>query len=280
MIPGKRIQRTQLEKSGAKLFSGIAPKTTNITTYHLHSQHILHKMTSNRQPKKSEIAVVIPSPVSSPPVTSKGVTSAENEGPTPGLEVLEGAVTFHHAEVDMGVSLQFLAVVSGIEGNIDHFYVLAPRMVRNVIGIVYDCFPFGWLARPIAKVGNLVHIQPASCKINLSVQMGQHINPILSGIRMEIINKISQPRPYLTLLVLTFRRLNIHISFLSLLISIPLSTSDTRLNNRHIFITISYFLHSVQREIISIHCKCLEIVHVINITPNYIQRNSILLVFL
>ena len=111
------------------------------------------------------------------------------------------------------------------------------------------------------------------------MQMSQHINPILSGVRMEILNKISQSRPYLTLLILPLRRLNIHISFLPLLIGITLSTSDTWLYNRHVFIIISYFLHPVQRKIISIHCESLVIMHVVNITPNYIQRNSILLVF-
>ena len=207
------------------------------------------------------------------------MTSAEDKRPPPSFEVLVGVVTFHHAEVHMGMSLQFLTVVGGIEWNIDHFNILPPRMVGDIIGVVDDCLSFGWLTRPIAKIGNLVHIQPTSCKINLSVQMSQHINPILSGIRMEIIYKISQSRPYLTLLILTFRRLNIHISFLPLLIGITLPTSDTWLYNRHVFITISYFLHSVQREIISIHCESLVIMHIVNITPNYIQRNSILLIF-
>ena len=90
--------------------------------------------------------------MSSPPVASKSVTSAEDEGPTPSFEVLEGAVTFHHAEVHMGVGLQLFAVVSGVEGDIDHLYVLAPRMVWDIIGVVYDCLPLGWLARPITKV--------------------------------------------------------------------------------------------------------------------------------
>ena len=270
MISSKRIQRPQLEKPRTKLFSSIASKTTDIAADHLHPQHILHKMTANRQPKKSEIAVIIPSPMSSPPVASKSVTSAEDEGPSPSFEILECVVTFHHSEVHMGVSLQLLAVVSSIEGNVDHFYILPPRMVGDIIGIVNNSLAFGWLTRSITKIGNLVHIQPTSRKINLSMQMSQHIDPILCGVGMEIINKIRQPRPHLALLIFSFRRLNIHISLLPLLIGVTLPTSDTGLYYWHVFVVISYFLHPVQREIVSIHRESLVVVHVIDITPNYI----------
>lgn len=77
------------------------------------------------------------------------------------------------------------------------------------------------------------------------MQMFQHIFPVLSGIRMEIIHKIRQPRPYLSKLVLSLRTLNIHISPFSLIIGIPLSISDARFNNGNVFVLVSYGFHAV-----------------------------------
>ena len=151
-------------------------------------------------------------------------------------------------------------------------------MVRYIVRVVYHRLTLRRLAGSVAKIRDLVHIQPTTREIYLSVQMSQHIFPILGRIRMEIINKLGQPSPNLPDLILSLRRLNIHIPLLPLLPSIPLPVPYTRLNYRHVPVLIRYLLHPVQWKIVSIDRKCLVIVHIVYIAPDHVQWDSVLLV--
>lgn len=138
MVPGEWVQRAQLEESGTDLLSCIASESADIATHHLHTPHIHHEVTPDGQPKEGEVRQIVSSPMKSVPVAPESVTSADYEGSPLCFQKLVGGLALHHSKEDVGVGLKESPEVSGVEGNRNHFYVLAARMIGNVVGVVDD----------------------------------------------------------------------------------------------------------------------------------------------
>lgn len=211
-------------------------------------------------------------------IASKGVASADDEGPPLGLQELVGGMAFHHSKEGVVVSFSPVSIVAGIKGDGNHLNVFSAGVIGDVVSIVYDCGSIGGYARSIAQIGYLIHVYPGPCELNLGIEMSEHIEPILGGIGMEIINKFCISCPYFAHLIVALCRFNENISFFALLIGIPLPISDAWLNYRDVPVSACYLLHAVQRKLVGVDREGLVLVHIVDIAPYRVQGNTSFLV--
>lgn len=108
--------------------------------------------------------------------------------------------------------------------------------------------------------------------------MLEHILPVLGGVGVEVVDEVGRPSPDLADLVVPLSRLDEHFPLLALLVGVTLVVPDTRLHDGNIPIFTCDAFHAIQGELVSIHREGLELVHVVDVAPNRVQRNSVFLV--
>lgn len=184
----------------------------------------------------------------------------------------------HEAEVRMDIGFENATVMGRIERN--RLFLDGPTSwsVGNVCSIVHYCWLFGRSAQSVTHVGNLIHVQPNSWEGYLIVEIAHHIFPILGRIGMEIIRKLNRASPYLSDQKLPISSLDVYISFCSLAKGIAQS-SNAWLHNRNVLVLFNDGSQSIEWKFFSIDCKGLELVHVINIWPDSVKRNTVGFVF-
>ena len=110
--------------------------------------------------------------------------------------------------------------------------------------------------------------------------MLQHIDPVVCPIGMEKIRKNNFSCPNFSNLIFTFCTLNKYISFLSFLISIALSISNTWFDDRDEMIIICDFGHPIKGEFLLVYGESFIVLHIVNITPDIIKWDLILTIVL
>lgn len=108
--------------------------------------------------------------------------------------------------------------------------------------------------------------------------MIQHLNPVIGCIWMEPINKncCSWPNPTFSLLTMRIFDKNIHLMSFSITCSI--SNFNSSIYNWNHVIFFREFSHFIKRKSGFINSKVLKLSHVINICPQSVQRNIIILI--
>ncbi len=155
-------------------------------------------------------------------------------------------------------------------------------MIRDVMGVVED---FGGFIRSkwtwaVAKTWEFIHVKPNSRKLNLLIQGIKHIDPILGRIRIKEINKVRGSRPYSSNKIFSSWRFDINVPLESLIVSVPITNFNSSINDWNVVIIFKDFFHTIQRKSRLINGKIFKVSHVINITPNCIQRKVVICVFL
>ena len=107
--------------------------------------------------------------------------------------------------------------------------------------------------------------------------MLQHIDPILSGVGMEIISENNFSSPNFPNLIITLSILNKNISFLTFFPGISFFIPNAWLYDRNIMMIFNNICHLFQRKFFLINCESFVFCHIINIRPNCVQWYFIIL---
>ena len=95
---------------------------------------------------------------------------------------------------------------------------------------------------------------------------------------MEVVDKGSIPGPYNSLDLLSSEILHENIHLVPDIVGLSLP-GHSSIHNGYVAILVCYFFHLVQREAIEIDSEIFEVVHVVDIAPDCVKRNIVLLVF-
>lgn len=180
----------------------------------------------------------------------------------------------------MNIRLKSISKVRWIERNRCKFNVYSSWLVRYILRIVYNSLSLGRRATTTTQIRNFIHVQPNSWEFYLIIKVLEHILPKLGCVWMEIVNKNILSRPDLSYHIASFCGLDKQVSLVSLLIRIALFIFDTCFNDGNISVSFCYIPQSIQREFVTVNCKSLEIMHIVNICPNCVKWDSILFIFL
>ena len=159
---------------------------------------------------------------------------------------------------------------------------LDSRVIGQIVSIVKKCplLKRSKRTRTVAKTWEFVHIKPDTWELDFLIKVVKHIDPILSGIRMQEVNKTCGSWPDSTNKIWTGRGFDINISLEPFGIGKAITQLDSCINDWHIIIVLEYFVHSIKGEPSLVNSEILKVKHVVNIAPDGVQRKIIFSVFL
>jgi len=186
VVSREGIKDTQLEPSGAKLFSSIATEAADIRTSHGHTIDTRVDHGGDRKSEEFVRSIVITGPVSN--ITSRAVErrSGEDENEiVNSLQEVIGGLAFKEAESVVGIVFSDVSKVDGIHSHslgVDIVFRLGGlvgRIVEDIIGV-----------RNISdftgnKVTGFVHIEPDTRERNFVVEEIQTDIPEHRGVGVE-----------------------------------------------------------------------------------------------
>lgn len=159
---------------------------------------------------------------------------------------------------------------------------LDSRVIGQIMSIVKKCslLKRSKRTRTVAKAWEFVHIKPYTWELDFLIKVIKHIDPILSGIRMQEVNKACGSWPDSTNKIWTGRSFDINISLEPLRIGKAITQLNPCVNYWYIIIVLEYLVHSIKGEPSLVNSEILKVKHVVNIAPNGVQRKIIYSVFL
>lgn len=180
------------------------------------------------------------------------------------------------------VGICHIPVMCGIQRNSSSLHIpFYPWMVGQIVSVINTSFIwFSKRTRAVTEVRELVHVEPNSRKLYFFVKIVEHVHPVVSGVRMEEVDKGCCPWPNRAGELLAGGGFDEDIPLLSFNVWVKLIPRfNTGIDDRHIVIIFQYLLHPIQRESLFINRKVLKIIHVIDVTPNRVQWQVILFEF-
>lgn len=91
---------------------------------------------------------------------------------------------------------------------------------------------------------------------------------------MEVVRKLNRSSPYFTNQIFSVGTLNVNV-FLCALVKCISQSPNAWLNNRNVLVFFDDCPQSIEWKLLSINRKGLELMHVVDIRPDGVKRNTV-----